>query len=183
MIKYLLRPRDGVLVVGLVSVALLAGCTSASVRAPAPPPTHRVLVSASSSPSPTPSLDHKAVVIAAARAYFTAMDVAMRTGETADLLTTTARSCPCRDFIAFAKSIHKQGRVVGATTTVSDVSYSGEADNFSTVDLRVVLSPFRVLGPSGVVVTQGGRESARYSVLVAPIAGKWLVYNIIKVGA
>jgi hypothetical protein len=109
------------------------------------------------------------------------MDTAMKTGDTSGLLQTTARSCACRSFIAYAQSIHKQGRVVGSDTTISHISYAGGSDPFSAVELEVDLSPFQVINPAGTVVVSGGHESATYIVEVAPLRGEWLVYSLNKV--
>jgi hypothetical protein len=184
MIRNILRAGAGGLLLGLPIA--LASCSSASIHAPGPIRTHAVVshsASPAQSPSQPPAQAHQAAVIAAARAFFTAMDLALRTGQTEEMYRTSTSGCNCRALIAFIVSMHHKGRVVDAGATVSEVYLSSLAADESDVEVRVDTRPYQVLDPQDNLISHGNHEMAHYIVRLVPVAGAWLVQELVRVSA
>jgi hypothetical protein len=182
VIKNLLRPRSVLLVVALVLAALLASCSSASVRAPAPPPT-RSLVSRSPSPSPAPRVDEKAAVIAAVRDFYAAVDLSLRTGQTANIIKTSTADCTCREMAGFVQSMFRKGRVVEGGVTVGSLEVVGVTPTVAVVDLTYDYPAFHVLDAHGHDITGSQRERGRSSVELRPVPAGWLVEHVYNVAS
>jgi hypothetical protein len=103
-----------------------------------------------------------AEVEAAVRAYFDAANVAIGTGETADLRRLTSPECPCMALATAVERIFADGKSVGAKWRLESVDDTGGTQRTRVVSAVYLATAYRDIDLAGRVIGEydGHRNSA-----------------------
>jgi hypothetical protein len=132
-------------------------------------------------PAPTPSasrarpVDQKAAVVAAVRAFYAAVDLGLRTGQTANIVKTSTPDCPCRNVVKTIHSMFSTGRVVGSRVVISHVQLEIFEPTVAVIYLVNDYPAFTIVNPEGHTVESGARYLRQSAVRVRLWPQGWLV--------
>jgi PBP1b-binding outer membrane lipoprotein LpoB len=170
--------------VGLALVALVAaGCTkehAGTLPSLSPSPT-----STATSASPTSSATTPAQQIAtAARAYFTALEKAGKTGDVNALSALLSTTCDCRQQVTAISTDAQAGRHVTTSYQVESVGPHnvGAAAGSATVTYSSPAS--RLVDSTGrTIQTFAARTHAGVDLTFRRVGGAWLLDGLVRLGA
>jgi hypothetical protein len=149
-----IRPVTRVLsacVATLLTAAVTTACSGGDDPPTTLPPATSPPASESASDSAT-ATTRKAQVEAAVRAYYEAMDLAIRTGDTAPFEATTTESCNCRNLAADVRKVFGAGSTSGAGVEVVRVDSPVRDGGVFSVETEVRFAAYSELDRGGKVV-------------------------------
>ncbi len=132
-------------------------------------------MSPSNTPTPASSTDaDKAAIEAAVRAYFTAMNVAVMTGETNEFEAVILSDCPCRKFATSVADRFDGGSLVGARVELETVEERRASAGRAVVSVAYRTSAYVALSDNGSSESFDAHTVNSSLVLLRTEAG-WLV--------
>jgi hypothetical protein len=167
--------------VAVATVLGSTGCGSGSSESrPTPLPVSTPASSVAISPTPRVDPASDEAVLAAARAYVAAVEVAARTGDPSEFRSITTADCNCRSAVEkIAEQLRKDGqsqdvryrfvdppRVVVRNMTVADVAVSIESE------------PYAVTNSSGVVIATHDPDGGKFVVSFRREGDSWVAFLV-----
>jgi len=157
-----------------------AGCASSGDDGAAHFPTTGAATHASTgSARPTTAEQRaKAEVEATVRAYYAAMDKAIRTGDVTDFNAASTSACVCREFGSAVASVFRTGRTEQAAVDIERLRVVVVHHRVADVDAHVRTSAYRVVHDDGRVERFPAGEDHAVLGLVY-VGGRWLVDSVV----
>jgi hypothetical protein len=136
----------------VAAIALVASCstkTDSSAPTKLPPP-----ITATPTPTPTQTPGPEVEVEQAVRTYFATADRAVKTGDTAQLVTLSLPSCPCRGLVQDINTVYANGRADNAALTLMAVKIKEVQGSTAGAEVQYVVPAYKVVDHQGHVTEE-----------------------------
>jgi hypothetical protein len=170
-----------------VLVGVLGACgdggESGDDRGPGTIPTGTATTTRTPSAPTDPKAAERAEVEAAVRAYYEAMDVAFRTGDTEPFKRITTATCNCRALVEGVREVFDGGRTRGASVRFDRMDEPRLAGKTIDIETWATVTAYEILNARGQVTDRSdGQDGKRLIGLVQTDAGL-RVADVVYLGA